>query len=105
MIDFPHSLVQTFYGIFELPGSSNESSVSVPDVQQTDAGAPNSASSAVVIAANGCPDKANLEFDGVIGDVAKKSLTAGGLPTIFGISDSERTLAPAGLGEGSPKVR
>uniref|UniRef100_A0A1J3K728 Serine/threonine-protein kinase PRP4 homolog n=1 Tax=Noccaea caerulescens TaxID=107243 RepID=A0A1J3K728_NOCCA len=73
------------------------------DVQQTDAGAPNSASSAVVIAANGCPDKANLEFDGVIGDVAKKSLTAGVLPTIFGISDSERTLAPAGLGEGSPK--
>ncbi|CAA7049785.1 unnamed protein product [Microthlaspi erraticum] len=68
-------------------------------VQQTGAGAPDSSSSAVVIAANGCADKANSEFD----DVAKKSLTAGGPPTIFGISDSERTLAPAGLGEGSPK--
>lgn len=74
----------------------------MPDaVQET--GAPDPAS-AVAIAANVGQAKANSDFDAVV-DVAKTSLTAGGPPTMFGISDSERTLAPAGLGEGSPKVR
>ncbi|ESQ32905.1 hypothetical protein EUTSA_v10003622mg [Eutrema salsugineum] len=71
------------------------------DVQEI--GAPHSASSAVVVAANAGLAKANSENDVVVGDVAKTSLTAGGPPTTFGISDSEKTQAPAGLGEGSPK--
>ncbi|KAL1206224.1 putative dual specificity protein kinase YAK1 [Cardamine amara subsp. amara] len=67
-------------------------------VQET--GAPESASSAVVVAANVSQAKTNLDFDA---DIAKASLLAGGSPTLFGISDSEKTQAPAGLGEGSPK--
>ncbi|CAH2045466.1 unnamed protein product [Thlaspi arvense] len=78
-------------------GSLNESSVSVPDV------VPDSASSAVVITANAGPAKANSDFDAVVGDVSKTSSTAGGPPAMVGISDSDKTLAPAGLGEGSPK--
>ncbi|CAF2090407.1 hypothetical protein HID58_023932 [Brassica napus] len=65
--------------------------------------APDSASFAVVTAANAGAAKANSDFDPVVGDVAKTSLTAGGPPTVFGISNSEKTQAPAGLGEGSPK--
>ncbi|RID60134.1 hypothetical protein BRARA_F03313 [Brassica rapa] len=65
--------------------------------------APDSASFAVVTAANAGAAKAKSDFDPVVGDVAKTSLTAGGPPTMFGISNSEKTQAPAGLGEGSPK--
>ncbi|KAF8100891.1 hypothetical protein N665_0214s0051 [Sinapis alba] len=66
-------------------------------------GAPDSASSPIVIAANAGPAKANSDIDAIDCDVAKTSLTTGAPPTMFGISHSERTLAPAGLGEGSPK--
>ncbi|KAL0693133.1 hypothetical protein Bca4012_060313 [Brassica carinata] len=68
-------------------------------------GAPDSASSPVAIAANTGPAKANSDSDATDCDVAKTSLTTGAPPTMFGIShsESERTLAPAGLGEGSPK--
>lgn len=68
-------------------------------VQET--GASESASPAVVVAANASQANTNLDFDA---DVAKASLIAGGSPTLLGISDSEKTQAPAGLGEGSPKV-
>lgn len=79
-------------------------SVSVPDaVQET--GAPDSDTSAVAVAANVGQAKANSDFDAVVGDAAKPSLSTGGPPTMFEISDSERSQAPAGLGEGSPKVR
>lgn len=83
--------------------SLTECFVSVPDVVQENS-APDSASFAVVTAANAGAAKANSDFDPVVGDVAKTSLTAGGPPTVFGISNSEKTQAPAGLGEGSPKV-
>lgn len=77
---------------------------SVPGVVKKSS-APDSASSAVVIAANAGAAKAKSDFDAVVGDVAKTSLTAGGPPTMPVISNSEKTQAPAGLGEGSPKVR
>ncbi|CAH8361036.1 unnamed protein product [Eruca vesicaria subsp. sativa] len=64
--------------------------------------APDSASSAV-IATNAGAAKANSDFDIVVDDAATTSLTAGGPPTMFGISNSDKTQAPAGLGEGSPK--
>ncbi|KAJ0252904.1 Uncharacterized protein HA466_0120190 [Hirschfeldia incana] len=66
-------------------------------------GAPDSASSPMVISANAGPAKANSVIDAIDSGVAKTSLTAGAPPTMSGISHSERTLAPAGLGEGSPK--
>lgn len=69
-------------------------------VQET--GAPVATSPAVVIAANVGQTKTNLDFDT---DAAKASLIVGGPPTILPISDSEKNQAPAGLGEGSPKVR
>ncbi|XP_013597823.1 PREDICTED: serine/threonine-protein kinase PRP4 homolog isoform X3 [Brassica oleracea var. oleracea] len=65
--------------------------------------APDSASFAVVTDANAGAAKAKSDFDPVVSDVAKTSLTAGGPPNMFGISNSEKTQAPAGLGEGSPK--
>ncbi|CAN8266507.1 unnamed protein product [Cochlearia groenlandica] len=70
-------------------------------VQET--GAPDSTSSAVVISANVGPAKANVDVDAVVGDVGKTSLINGAPPSMFGISNSQKTLAPAGLGEGSPK--
>ncbi|CAN6972250.1 unnamed protein product [Brassica rapa subsp. trilocularis] len=66
-------------------------------------GAPDSASSPIVIAANADPAKDNSDIYAIDSDVAKTSLTTGTPPTMFGISHPERTLAPAGLGEGSPK--
>lgn len=54
-----------------------------------------------VVKKSSAPDSASS----VVGDVAKTSLTAGGPPTMPVISNSEKTQAPAGLGEGSPKVR
>ncbi|XP_018456430.1 serine/threonine-protein kinase prp4 [Raphanus sativus] len=66
-------------------------------------GAPDLASSPIVIAANAGPAKANSDIDAIDGDVAKTSLTTGAPPTMLGISHPERTLASAGLGEGSPK--
>ncbi|KAG2276329.1 hypothetical protein Bca52824_058884 [Brassica carinata] len=66
-------------------------------------GAPDSASSSIVIAANADPAKDNSDIYAIDSDVAKTSLTTGAPPTMFGISHPERTLAPAGLGEGSPK--
>ncbi|KAL0737545.1 hypothetical protein Bca4012_013755 [Brassica carinata] len=72
------------------------------DVAQENS-APDSASSAVVIAANAGAAKAKSDFDAVVGDVAKTSLTAGVPPAKFVISNSEKTQALAGLGEGSPK--
>ena len=68
-------------------------------------GAPDSASSSIVLAANADPAKDNSDIYAIDSDVAKTSLTTGAPPTMFGISHPERTLAPAGLGEGSPKVR
>nr|VDD38458.1 unnamed protein product [Brassica oleracea] len=65
--------------------------------------APDSASFAVVTDANAGAAKAKSDFDPVVSDVAKTSLTAGGPPNMFGISNSEKNQAPAGLGEGSPK--
>lgn len=76
----------------------------MPDVVQENS-AQDLASSAIVIAANAGAAKAKSDFDAVVGDVAKTSLTAGGPPTMFVVSNSEKTQAPAGLGEGSPKVR
>ncbi|KAF2550262.1 hypothetical protein F2Q68_00036277 [Brassica cretica] len=76
--------------------------VSVPDFVQ-ESSAPDSASFAVVTDANAGAAKAKSDFDPVVSDVAKTSLTAGGPPNMFGISNSEKTQAPAGLGEGSPK--
>ncbi|KAJ4901134.1 Protein kinase superfamily protein [Raphanus sativus] len=52
-----------------------------------------------VVKKSSAPDSASS----VVGDVAKTSLTAGGPPTMPVISNSEKTQAPAGLGEGSPK--
>ncbi|CAF1739806.1 unnamed protein product [Brassica oleracea] len=66
-------------------------------------GAPDSASSSIVLAANADPAKDNSDIYAIDSDVAKTSLTTGAPPTMFGISHPERTLAPAGLGEGSPK--
>lgn len=83
--------------------SLTESFVSVPDFVQ-ESSAPDSASFAVVTDANAGAAKAKSDFDPVVSDVAKTSLTAGGPPNMFGISNSEKTQAPAGLGEGSPKV-
>ncbi|CAH8383423.1 unnamed protein product [Eruca vesicaria subsp. sativa] len=86
------------------PDQQNEPSsqdMGKDDVQEN--GAPASASSPVVVAANTSLANANSDIDAVDGDVAKTSLATGGPPTTFGISDSDRTLAPAGLGEGSPK--
>jgi hypothetical protein len=49
--------------------------------------------------------KAGLDIDAVDGEVAKLSSAVGESPAQLVISDSDRTLASTGLGEGSPKVR
>ncbi|VYS45944.1 unnamed protein product [Arabidopsis thaliana] len=47
--------------------------------------------------------KAGLDIDAVDGEVAKLSSAVGESPAQLVISDSDRTLASTGLGEGSPK--
>ncbi|CAH8282655.1 unnamed protein product [Eruca vesicaria subsp. sativa] len=79
-------------------GSLIESSVSVPDDVQE-------AGVSRIRTANSGPAKANSDFDAVVGNIAKTSLTASELPTMFEILDSERPPASAGLGDGSPKER
>lgn len=95
------SLVKTCFEIFRIEAFPVILLFFVADVVQ-ETGAPVSTSPAVVIAANVGQAKTNLDFDT---DAAKASLIVGGPPTMLGISDSEKNQAPAGLGEGSPKVR
>lgn len=49
--------------------------------------------------------KAGFDIDAINGEVAKVSSTVRESPARLVISDSDRTLASAVLGKGSPKVR
>ncbi|XP_010556408.1 PREDICTED: serine/threonine-protein kinase prpf4B-like [Tarenaya hassleriana] len=86
----------------ELAGTVNKpSSVVLNSFQESDA--PEPVASVDVAAADIGQAEDVTDIDIVGGDVVKQSLAAERSPPSHFIPESERTLAPAGLGEGTPK--